>query len=162
MHSCAPPPPLHRPFFRSFVGQSPQLSIVGSPFILPTARIESREFTTLLRGAKLSARGCENTVSCDCLVTFTPKLSVTVHGRSDITSVTLYHHYCDLLQLRLVVLEHLLEEVDALLRPDLVHPHEVLGRGELQVLPLLVQLVRDLAGRDLGAVQTCSRNRRTA
>ena len=64
------------------------------------------------------------------------------------------------LQLRLVVLEHLLQEVDALLGPDLVHPDEVLGRGQLQVLPLLVQLVRDLTGRDLRAVQPCKTKKR--
>ena len=64
------------------------------------------------------------------------------------------------LQLRLVVLEHLLQEVDALLGPDLVHPDEVLGRGQLQVLPLLVQLVGDLARRDLGAVKPCKKRQK--
>ena len=78
------------------------------------------------------------------------------HNMEEGATVLLYKHS---LQLRLVVLEHLLQEVDALLRPDLVHPDEVLGRGQLQVLPLLVQLVRDLAGRDLGAVQPCKTKR---
>ena len=70
------------------------------------------------------------------------------------------HHHCNLLQLRLVVLEHLLQEVDALLRPDLVHPDEVLGRRQLQVLPLLVQLVGDLARRDLRAVEPCKKRQK--
>ena len=58
-----------------------------------------------------------------------------------------------------VVFEAVLEEVDALLGPDLVDADEVLGGRELEVLPLLVHLVGDLARGQLAAVETCGRTR---
>ena len=61
------------------------------------------------------------------------------------------------LVLGLVVLQHLLQQVDPLLCPDLIDPDEILGRGQLEVLPLLVHLVRDLARGQLGAVEAWKR-----
>ena len=66
----------------------------------------------------------------------------------------------DSLELCLVELEHLLEEGHALLGPDLVDPDEVVGRGQLEVLALLVHLVRDLAGRQVGAVEALTERER--
>ncbi len=53
-----------------------------------------------------------------------------------------------------VVLEKVLKKVDAFLRSDLVDLDEVVGRRQLQVLSLLLHLVRDLAGGELGSVKT--------
>ncbi len=60
--------------------------------------------------------------------------------------------------LGLVVLEKVLEEVDALLRPDLVDLDEVVGCRQLKVLALFLHLVGDLSGREFRSVKTWRHN----
>ena len=60
--------------------------------------------------------------------------------------------------LGLVVLEEVLEEVDALLRPHLVDLDEVVGRRQLKVLPLFLHLVGNLSGREFRSVKTWRHN----
>ena len=62
--------------------------------------------------------------------------------------------------MRLVIFEKVLEEVHAFLRTDFVDLDEVVGRGQLQVLPLLLHLLRDLAGGEFGSVKTCNEQSR--
>ena len=53
--------------------------------------------------------------------------------------------------LRFVVVHEVLQQLHSLLGLDLVHLDHVVGDGYLQVLPLLVHLLRDLAGGELAA-----------
>ena len=51
--------------------------------------------------------------------------------------------------LSMVIVHEMLEKFDALLGLDLVGLDQVVGGGDLQVLPLLLQVLRDLASKQL-------------
>ncbi len=68
--------------------------------------------------------------------------------------------FSSLLVLGPVVLEHLLEQIDALLGLDLVDLDKIVGRGQLEVLAFLIHLVGDLARGQLRTMQALRTDKR--